>query len=141
MSQAVSSEKNVDSVSSVTGKESHHKQENNIISEITKYFKQWPYIIITMRRVTQSVARIKDRSTIYSKAVARRKVGNSTDIIGHLIGQEVPARARYQVPDPRDLVTRARGFVEDSRRPQQSVKALAKENYKEGETISGTERI
>lgn len=42
-----------------------------------------------------------------------RKVGNSTDIIGHLIGQEVPARARYQDPDPRDLVTIARGFVED----------------------------
>ena len=32
-------------VSSVTEKENHHK-ENNIISEITKYFKQGQYIII-----------------------------------------------------------------------------------------------
>lgn len=43
--------------------------------------------------------RIKDKSTIYIKAVAR-KVGNSTDIIGHLIGQEVPARASLSSPGP-----------------------------------------
>ena len=29
-----------------------------------------------------------------------RKVGNSTDIIGHLIGQEVPARASLSSPGP-----------------------------------------
>lgn len=29
-----------------------------------------------------------------------RKVGNSTDIIGHLIGQQVPARASLSSPGP-----------------------------------------
>ena len=76
-------------------KESHHK-ENNIISEITKYFKRGQYIIIPE---TCDSKKIKDKSTIYIKAV-ERKVGNSTDIIGHLIGQEVPARASLSSPGP-----------------------------------------
>ena len=83
--------------------------------------------------MTESSSEDKRQKQIESRTEEAGKVGNSTDIIGHLIGQEVPARAHYQVPDPRDLVTSARGFVEDSQRPQQSVKARGKENYKEGE--------